>query len=67
MLNQDHQPLLPPLASPSQALEGDLGESKFLKLNAPVMQGTLWNNYSSVPNRRTGQNKRAGGKILKKD
>ena len=23
-------------------------------------------NYSSVPNRRVGQNKRAGGKILKK-
>ena len=30
------------------------------------MHGKLQFTYSSVPNRRAGQNKRAGGKILKK-
>ena len=46
MLKRDHQLLLLQLVSPSQAQEGDLGESKCLKLNAPVMQGTFWNNCS---------------------
>ena len=47
MLKRDHQLLLLQLVSPSQAQEGDLGESKCLKLNAPVMQGTFWNNSKS--------------------
>ena len=47
MLKRDHQLLLLQLVSPSQAQEGDLGESKCLKLNAPVMQGTFWNNCST--------------------
>ena len=38
------------------------GRTKFLELFGTV----FGSNYSSVPNRRVGRNKRAGGKILEK-
>ena len=39
-----------------------------VRLRAPIVLGSLLTKqmYSSVPNRRIGPNKRAGGKILKK-
>ena len=39
---------------------------KQIKLYHAVKALGSFNNYSSVPNRRAGRNKRAGGKILKK-